>query len=632
MTTSFYNGISGFKSFQSGIDILGDNIANINTTSFKEKIPEFSSLFSQTISSTIVESDKSFGTKLYSTAIDTSMGSLKDTNNPFDLAIKGDGWFKVNYNGKEYYTRDGSFKRDKEGFLVNDNGAYLMVANANNILKTQEGYIIKNSSTSTLLPTSSLSPISLPSELTLPAVPTKNVNITLNLDDEEKIQSTYPATEESDFSAVYNELGEDLKVRNGNDLIISYGDKVTYNGQIEYEICIDNDKIDKKDVIYDFSINNKQIKIALPDGSSKQEIQTKLKEALDKANILNEITPNGIKIKDKNKLIITSNTSLIKNLSAAKIEYTQSPSKEFEFNTISSLENIIYNLAKNVYTDFNIIFEKGKITLINNSSSPINSFLLKGNNSNEKLYNSLYPLINTIAPKTTAKSTQFNINKQSIGGEIYDSNGEKNTLSLEFTKQKVLNSNKIWNLNIYLKEQNNTLLKTIPITFNEEGFLIYPKTIKLSSPPINIDISKITSYQKVKEKTNYLFFQDGLPKGDLKSYQIDNDGKIEAIFSNNKSVTVGQIPIFHFINDQGLSDIGKNLFKETQNSGKGELFEKNGKYISGAEIKSGFLETSNVNFANAMTELIITQKAFSASAKTVTTSNEMIKRAIEMKK
>ena len=76
MTTSFYNGVSGMKSFQYGIDIWGDNIANINTIGYKEQIPEFSTLFSNMLNTTPLSSDIGLGTKLSSATINLQQGSL----------------------------------------------------------------------------------------------------------------------------------------------------------------------------------------------------------------------------------------------------------------------------------------------------------------------------------------------------------------------------------------------------------------------------------------------------------------------------------------------------------------------------------------------------------------------------
>ncbi len=382
MSISFYNGISGAKIHEQAIDIWGDNIANINTIGFKENIPEFSTIFSSIMSSSAVTSDVGMQSTLQSTAIDTSMGGLKKTDNPFDLAIGGKGWFKVSYNNQEYYTKNGSFTKDKDGYLVNDSGAYLLVANAENIIKTKDGYKINpNIDTKNLITTKNLSPISLPDNLILPSIPTKNVKISLNLNNSDKINTTAPAKENSDFSALYDQYGEDMKIRDNQSFIIGYGDNVSFDGRIGYEICINNDTLDSKDVNYNFSVNGKNINLTLPDGSTKEEIQNALKEKLDNLGIENEITQNGIKIYNKDKLIIKSNTPLVKNVSAEKLVYKSTPTKENEFNTIKSFEDIIKTLANNVYSNIDISFNNGRFSIINNSQNqPINSFILKTDN------------------------------------------------------------------------------------------------------------------------------------------------------------------------------------------------------------------------------------------------------------
>ena len=637
MTTSFYNGVLGFKSYQSAIDVWGGNIANVNTTGFKENIPEFSTLFAENVSSTPISSDIGFSSRLNSTSMDTSMGSLVKSDNPFNLAIEGDGWFKGNYKGKELYTRDGSFKRYRDGYLVNDDGAYLMVANADNLVKSENGYIIdKNINTENLAANAKLSPISLPNDVILPATPTQNVNLSLNLKDGDKIDNFSFANEKSDFSVLYDKKGNDLKVRSGDGFIIGYGDNVSYNGNLEYEICIENDNLDGENVNYDFNINGKNINITLPDGSTKEEIQKALKEALDKENISNQLTPNGIKIIDPQKIIISSNTPLVKNIAAAKVTYKTTPSNEFEFNTIESFENIVKSLATDVYKDnVEVSFSNGEFTVLNKSNDiNINSYLLKDEYTNENLYDSLYNLFNIILPNTTAKSETLNINSQAVDGYIYSENGDKDSLIFNFTKQKVLSDSTLWNLEVSTKDENGNILNTqnFTLTFDDKGILTSSKNISITSPQnININLD-LTSYQKVDNKMSYSFSQDGIEKGYLKSYQIDDNGEIKAIFSNAKSITLAQIPLFNFKNEQGLENIGGNLFKETSNSSIGELFIKNGEYIPSGKIKSNYLESSNVNLTTAITELIVNQKAFSASAKTVTTSDEMIQKAINMKK
>jgi len=125
MNTSFYNGVVGMKTYQSALDVWGDNIANANTTAFKQNEVDFHSLFSKSMSSglTPISSDIGLGSGVSSTTMDTKDGSIQNTDNVFDMAIEGQGWFAVqNANQTTYYTRDGSFTRDKDGTLVNQNG------------------------------------------------------------------------------------------------------------------------------------------------------------------------------------------------------------------------------------------------------------------------------------------------------------------------------------------------------------------------------------------------------------------------------------------------------------------------------------------------------------------------------
>jgi len=136
MISSLYNGVSGVKTYQTGIDVWGDNIANVNTTAYKEQNVDFATLFNSgntstytgmTIDSPVVQSDIGLGGSTVVTTMDTKQGSIKNTDNVFDLAIEGDGFFKVQGANKEtFYTRAGDFVRDSQGVLVNANGESIL--------------------------------------------------------------------------------------------------------------------------------------------------------------------------------------------------------------------------------------------------------------------------------------------------------------------------------------------------------------------------------------------------------------------------------------------------------------------------------------------------------------------------
>ncbi|GAX87685.1 flagellar hook protein FlgE [Lebetimonas natsushimae] len=636
MTRSFFNGVSGMKSFQNGIDIWSNNIANINTVGYKETQPEFASIFSQTLKSSPIISDVGLGGYLNANAINLSQGSFIDSDNPFDIALGGKGWLAVKKGEDTYYTRNGSFKRDAQGFLVDDNGDYLLVANANNIKNNNGNYEIDQNIPTDNLINNPLSPISLPNSMILPAIATSKIELFTNLNDANKINTTSPANLESDFSALYSKDGEDLKVRNGDSFVFGFGNPATYsNNLISSEICITNDEKDGKDLIYDFTINGKQINLTLPDGATKEEIQNALVDKLTQNGIDAQISDNGIIISNPAKIILHSNNNNLPNIAAEKLIYNANPTQDNEFDTMESLIDKLNTLAENENSNISVSLDnEGRIVTNNPTEKTINSYILKTETSNDLFINNLGRLGNEIYPQTAAKSYSFKVNKQNFGGNIFDKDGNKDLITFSFTKQKILNNQILWKGEITIKDENGNIINTTnqTFTFDANGQLLSPKSITLNSPQtMEVDFN-LTSYAKTDLKNSYSFSQNGLAKGYLQGYEINDNGTIFANFSNSKSIAVAQIPIFHFQNPQGLESIGGNLFRETANSNKAFLYEKDGEYIPYAKVLPSKLETSNVNFAEAMTELIITQKAFSAAAKTVTTSDQMIQKAINLKR
>ncbi len=141
MNSSFYNGISGVKTHQFGLDVWANNISNISTTGFRSSTPEFSSLFATTLAGSYTDptsNDKGLGSQSQTTALSMQQGILENTDNPFDLAIDGEGWFGVQGQaGQIYYTRAGQFSIDSNGDLVDLNGNYLMVTSGENLKPTE---------------------------------------------------------------------------------------------------------------------------------------------------------------------------------------------------------------------------------------------------------------------------------------------------------------------------------------------------------------------------------------------------------------------------------------------------------------------------------------------------------------
>ena len=124
MIGSLQTGVSGLEQFQQDLQVIGNNIANVDTVGFKSDRMEFADAFSQSLVSG--SSQMQVGTGVQTSAISTQYteGTLNNTGNPTDLAVSGPGFFVVRdpSSGASYVTRDGEFKIDASGNLITNAG------------------------------------------------------------------------------------------------------------------------------------------------------------------------------------------------------------------------------------------------------------------------------------------------------------------------------------------------------------------------------------------------------------------------------------------------------------------------------------------------------------------------------
>lgn len=139
MMRSLYSGVAGLRTHQTQMDVIGNNIANVNTTSYKSQSISFSDLLYQTsqhASGANTETGRGgtnarqIGLGSVTGAIETNItgqGSAQTTNNPFDIMITGDSFFVVSDGSQNYFTRDGSFTVDGTGNLVMSSNGYTVM-------------------------------------------------------------------------------------------------------------------------------------------------------------------------------------------------------------------------------------------------------------------------------------------------------------------------------------------------------------------------------------------------------------------------------------------------------------------------------------------------------------------------
>jgi flagellar hook protein FlgE len=126
MLRSLNSGVSAMQQFQQSMDVIGNNIANVNTTGFKGARIDFADTFSQTLSSTGGGVQMQIGTGVGTSSISNEFiqGAISSTGKPTDLAVSGNGFFVVRdtLSDASYATRDGSFHLDANGYLVSSGG------------------------------------------------------------------------------------------------------------------------------------------------------------------------------------------------------------------------------------------------------------------------------------------------------------------------------------------------------------------------------------------------------------------------------------------------------------------------------------------------------------------------------
>jgi flagellar hook protein FlgE len=161
----FQQGLSGLAASSASLDVIGNNIANANTVGAKAARAEFADLYANAIGGT--SNAIGIGVKVAAVAQQFTQGTITSTDNPLDVAINGSGFFEVSdKSGAVSYTRNGQFKTDTQGFIVNDQDQRLMGYSAD--------------ATGTIIP-GAAGPLQMPTGGITPAV-TTTIGMEMNLD------------------------------------------------------------------------------------------------------------------------------------------------------------------------------------------------------------------------------------------------------------------------------------------------------------------------------------------------------------------------------------------------------------------------------------------------------------------
>lgn len=568
MMRSLYSGVAGLKTHQTRMDVIGNNIANVNTTAYKSSSMTFSELMSQTTqkasganATTGVggTNAKQIGLGVKAGAINTAIttqGSAQSTGNPFDIMITGDNFFVVSNGSENFFTRDGSFYVDGAGNLAMTSTGYNVMGWG--VDKTT-GNIKQDTVTALRIMSSA--------------------------------NMTYPpeATTKANISGILDQNDKDVTSANGKTVNLNFFDARGYS--------------------YTAKFTFKQ-----SGGDKTNEYSLELNKILDSTG--KEMDISGITFGEKNleqtlSSKLSLNTDSYKWDDATKTLQTTATPPE----TVAALDKIFTNGA--------LITDKDKAEEVQKNLDAIAKAYGYEGSTDEflKLYTT------GKAGQVTVQKMLENMSKNMTGDDILPKakNEELTMTGRKFDGAKVVfdkDSGKLQRIN------NSTTNLSTTLNFPASMGNFSNITIDLSECT-NYDNKGTSTVGATSGDLDGL--GTGRRLGDMIGVSIQKDGMIYASYDNGMTKLLGQIATAAFANASGLEKEGDNLYSATLNSGEfdgiGVDITAGGGYMS-----TGQLEMSNVDLSSEFTEMITTQRGFQANSRIITVSDTLLEELTNLKR
>ncbi|QGZ39258.1 flagellar hook protein FlgE [Pseudoduganella flava] len=193
----FQQGLSGLNAASKSLDVIGNNVANASTVGFKSTEAQFADLYANSLNG-VAGTRAGIGVTVARLAQQFTQGNIETTNNPLDISINGDGFFRMSVDGAIQYTRNGQFLLDKTGTIINAQGAALT-----GYLTNKDGVILQGA------------PVPLKIDMSdLPPVETTEANFQINLSSTSTLpkKSPFDASDPETYTKqtvipVYDSLG-----------------------------------------------------------------------------------------------------------------------------------------------------------------------------------------------------------------------------------------------------------------------------------------------------------------------------------------------------------------------------------------------------------------------------------------
>lgn len=569
MMRSLYSGVAGLKTHQTRMDVIGNNIANVNTTAYKSSSMTFSELMSQTTqkasganATTGVggTNAKQIGLGVKAGAINTAIttqGSAQSTGNPFDIMITGDNFFVVSNGSENFFTRDGSFYVDGAG----------------NLAMTSTGYNVMGWGVDETT-----------GNIKQDTVTALRIMSAANM--------TYPpeATTKANISGILDENDKDVTSANGKTVNLNFFDARGYS--------------------YTAKFTFKQ-----SGGDKTNEYSMELNKILDSTGAEIDISKLkfGNRSQQKMETKVTLNTDAYKW--DGKVLKTKDGTTE------------VANLADIFSQDGSLITPQDDAAAQKQQKALDAIAKAYGYEGSTDEFLNLY--ITSTENKDKQLTIQDLLGNMMMAGkktDVLPADGSAITMEGRYFEGTTVVFNK--DTGKLESVGGSTTNLNVNAAFSALGGNFSDVTIDLSECT-NYDNKGTSTIGATSGDLDGL--GTGRRLGDMIGVSIQKDGMIYASYDNGMTKLLGQIATAAFANASGLEKEGDNLYSATLNSGEfdgiGVDITAGGGYMS-----TGQLEMSNVDLSSEFTEMITTQRGFQANSRIITVSDTLLEELTNLKR
>ena len=681
MMRSLFSGVSGLKTHQTRMDVIGNNIANVNTVAYKSQNMIFSDLLYQTTQAASgANADtgrgginaRQIGLGAKAAAINTAItrqGSAQSTNNPWDVMISGESFFIVNSGSQNFFTRDGSFTIDGSGNLVMASTGYRVMGWG----LDEDGNI--QSGPVQALQIMKAENMTAPAEATTKAIVSgildkNDTNVhskaglvrTLSFFDARGYLYTaqfsiHALSQDGNYYVqlddIMNENGVSLKeYYNVNDIsqIATFGEEKHITETKVYGLPDDGS------VEYDDTTNPPTFKVNYQYGEILKGFSDNVMMSM--ANDLTVTAPAAGNVAAGTQVTMTGNVTLDKKILQEKYGLTYDekekayyyaekqadgsygPKKKMELTDTASWQTVLAKLGGaglTIPTTPGITMDdKGAVTLnfeaqfetttdsVLSATGTFGVTIEDTPENREEILEKAYGLHST-------DNTSYSINYITPDGHASITRDE------HYVGNALVFDTKTGKFDYVGGSEQDA----VTLNFAGSATDLTGANVDLGHfSDLSIDFSTIRNVGNGKTSTVTFDNGDGgennlgsgRKEGALIGVEIGQDGKIRASYDNGLSKLLGQIAVTKFANAAGLAKAGNNLYSATMNSGE---FDGTGIDITSdgeGSMESGVLEMSNVDLAGEFTEMITTQRGFQANSRIITTSDSMLEELVNLKR